>query len=150
MDYTKLIDGCMHFTLHSALFLPSWNVTHNPTQQELANLTSIFQKLELVRSFLGNNPINVHCAIRPILNNPTSSYNGQDYNLKCGGAPHSAHKVGLAVDFDVSGLSCDDVRSALLPKLEEWGLRMEDKPKSSWTHLDCAPVPPGGHRYFLP
>lgn len=138
-----------HFTWSDALRLPSWNVEHIPSASERENLLKLFNKLELVRAHLGGHSINVHCAIRPILNNPSSPFHGQDYNSKVGGAKASAHITGCAVDFDVSGMSCDEVRAKLLPKLEEFGLRMENNGVgSSWIHLDV--MQPCPNRYFKP
>ncbi len=145
------IPGCSHFTLRDALLLPSWGVQHTPSPSEMANLIKTFQKLEQIRMFLGGNAINVHCAIRPILNCPGSPHHGESYNSFVGGATHSAHIVGLAVDWSPVGLSCDDAKALLLPKLEEFNVRMEDNGAgANWVHCDLAPVPPGGNRFFKP
>lgn len=137
-----------HFTVHDACYLPSWGVLHSPSTSEIDNLLKIFQKMEQIRSFLGDKAINVHCAIRPILNAPGNSHNGECYNDFVEGASQSAHKIGLAVDFDVVGLSCDEVRAKLMCKLAEFNIRMENKPLSNWVHCDNAPPKP--NRYFVP
>lgn len=137
-----------HFTSHDSLYLPSWNVEHIPTEVEKSNLLITFQKLELIRDFLGGKPVNVHCALRPILNNPTSSYHSQDYNQFVGGSKNSAHKIGKAIDFHVVGISCDEVRAKLLPKLEEFNIRIENNPGSTWVHFDT--FPPNPNRFFKP
>ena len=137
-----------HFTVREALWLPSWQVMHIPSDEEKANIIAQAQKMDLVREFLGV-PLHVHCWIRPVLNNPQSPYHGQDYNLLVHGAKGSVHMVGLATDYDAAGMNCDDVRAKLEPKLEEFGLRMERWPGSNWVHNDSKePLP--GHRYFIP
>ncbi len=103
--------------------------------------------MDRIRDFLGVS-INVHVWIRPILNNPVSKYHGQDYNKLVGGATHSAHIDGSAVDWDAQGFACDDVRSKLLSKLDEFNIRVEDKPQSNWVHCDI--YPPRPNRYFIP
>lgn len=136
-----------HFTVKEACWLPSWKVLHIPTEDEKSNIIKQAAKMDLIRDFLGV-PINVHCWIRPILNNPMSEHNGQDYNALVRGAKNSAHKIGLATDYDAQGLNCDDVREKLEPKLIEWQIRMERMPGGNWVHNDCVPVVV--YRYFNP
>ena len=133
-----------HFTWKDALFLPQWNRCANEadgvTKEILDNLKQTFSLMDLIRDAL-NKPIVVHVALRPT-----------KYNDLVGGASKSCHLVGKAVDFHVSGITCDGVRQFILDKniLISLSLRMEDKPGSSWVHLDCGDVPPGGHRFFKP
>ena len=138
-----------HFTVKDACLLPSWGVMHHPSLIEEANILAMAASMEKVRAIVGK-PINVHCWIRPTLANcPGPHYMG-NYNLAAGStAPHSAHILGNAVDWDC-GDDCDSTRAFLLPHIEALGLRMENRPGSTWIHLDCVPVPPGGHRFFLP
>jgi hypothetical protein len=136
-----------HFTVKEACWLPSWQVIHSPSEEEKANILKQAVKMDLIRDFLGV-PLNVHCWIRPILNCPGHEHNGQDYNALVKGARNSAHKVGLATDYDAKELNCDDVRAKLEPKLEEWQIRMEKMPGSKWVHNDCAAVVV--YRYFNP
>lgn len=138
-----------HFTVKEALWLPSWKVMHIPSEEEKANILKQAAKMDLIRDFLGA-PINVHCWLRPVLNCPDSSYHGQDYNAFIGGARNSSHKIGLATDYDASGMDCDTVREQLEPKLDEWEMRMEKKPGSKWVHNDSATLAEGGNRYFIP
>lgn len=138
-----------YFTVHEALWLPSWRVYHEPSEEEKDNILELAVKMDKVRDFL-QAPISVHVWMRPdFLNAPGHSKHGQDYNAFVKGAPRSAHKLGKAVDWSVPGVSCDLVRSKLLPKLEEFGLCMEDLPGSNWVHADCMPPRKGG-RFFKP
>ncbi len=100
------------------------------------NLKKLFLKLDEIRDYFGR-PIKVHCAFRP-----------ESYNKMIGGAKNSAHKVGLAVDFHISGVSCDQARETLIPLLEKMAIRMEKKPLSNWVHIDLAEVK--CKRYFEP
>jgi len=81
---------------------------------------------------------------------PGHPKHGQDYNALVKGAPSSMHKKGLAVDFSVVGMSCDDVRVLLSMKLKELGIRMERNPGSNWVHVDLRPVVNDADRYFHP
>lgn len=136
-----------HFSVKETCWLPSWQVMHIPSEDEKQNILKQAAKMDLIRDFLGV-PIRVHCWIRPILNNPNSEHNGQDYNALVKGAKNSAHKIGLATDYDAEGLNCDDVRAKLEPMLEQWQIRMEKMPGGNWIHNDCAPVI--ATRYFNP
>jgi len=111
-----------YFNVHDAIWLPSWQTYHLPTEEEQKNILEMAKKMDTVREFL-NLPVNVHCWIRP-----------EKYNKEIGGAPGSAHILGKAVDWDC-GKNCDDVRQALLIKIPFWKLRMEDAPKTNWVHL---------------
>jgi hypothetical protein len=152
MDTTAIdwTDPCAkisnHFSVKEALWLPSWGCMHNPSEAEKEEILRTAAKMDVVREFVGS-PINVHCWIRPVLNNPASPYHGQDYNAHVGGAHNSAHKYGKAVDWDC-GRDCDAVRADLEPKLEEWDLRMERMPGGNWVHLDTNL--PNPNRYFNP
>jgi zinc D-Ala-D-Ala carboxypeptidase len=148
IDWTNLeAKISKHFTVKEACWLPSWQVMHNPSENEKANILKQAAKMDLIRDFLGV-PINVHCWIRPVLNNPSSIHHGQDYNALVKGAKNSSHKVGLATDYDAQGLNCDDVRASLVSKLDVWDIRMEKMPGSNWVHNDCSPVIT--YRYFNP
>jgi hypothetical protein len=138
-----------HFSVKEALWLPSWGVMHIPSDDEKANILKQAANMDKIRDIVGA-PINVHCWIRPILNNPASAHHGQDYNAFVGGAKNSCHKIGLATDYDVTGQNCDDVRALLEPQLDDLGMRMERMPGGNWVHNDSGVVPPGGHAYFIP
>lgn len=129
-----------YFIWKEATHLNQWG--RIASDQELTedikrNLVGIFFTLDKVRELV-NKPIIVLCAFRP-----------EEYNKLVKGAPNSAHKYGMAVDIDVQGLTGDELRALILPKLDEWQLRMEDLPGSSWVHLDTRP-PGAGPRFFKP
>lgn len=140
-----------NFTVKEACFLPSWGVLHQPSAEEKANLLRLCLTMERLRKIIGK-PINVHCMLRPNkANAPGSEHDGKDYNKFIKGAKRSAHLTGLACDFSVTGMTCDEVRALLLPGLLAVGIRMEDLPGSSWVHVDLLnPLLSGGRRYFKP
>jgi len=137
-----------NFDVKDCIWLPTWgrlaNETDGLTNEVKDNLINTCAKMEAIRSFLGNKPIFVHCMFRPVL-----------YNKIIGGSTKSAHIVGMACDFHVSGMSenkgCDAVRELLKPKLEEFDIRMEDlssKTQRNWVHIDLKE--PINSRYFKP
>lgn len=139
-----------HFTVHEALFLPSWDCYHEPSEEEKSNILKCATKMELIREHLGQ-PIHVHCWLRPkAVNNPKSRYHGKNYNAAVGGAPGSAHAEGLAVDFHVSRMQCSDVRMALVHKLTEFDIRMENMESEGWVHIDLRQPFPRKPRFFRP
>lgn len=139
-----------YFTVKEALYLPSWDVMHIPSEAEKANIIRTAEKMDLIREYL-DKPVNVNVWIRPAqVNCPTNlRYHGKNYNAAIGGAPKSAHVEGLAVDFRVSTITAMDVRFLLKDKLEDFNIRMEDH-NGNWTHIDLREVPKGGKRFFKP
>lgn len=139
-----------HFTVGEATRLPSSNCYHIPSPEEQVNILRMAEVLEKIRTIVGK-PLKVHVWIRPNkVNCPTSTFNGEDYNAKIGGAKKSAHITGEAVDWGVMGTSCDAVRTILISKLQDLGARMEDLPGSTWVHIDIRKPGPSGHRFFVP
>lgn len=131
-----------YFTVKEALYLPSWNRLANEsdglTDEIKNNLVILFNKLDKVREYFQKS-INVHVTYRP-----------EEYNKLIGGAPMSAHKIGKACDFDISGMNCDEVRNKIMDNslLDIWNLRMEHLDGSNWIHLGNDYK--NGNRYFIP
>jgi hypothetical protein len=137
-----------HFNVSDCLMLPTWGRLANESDglddDVKANLVTLCNHMETIRQFIGNKPIQSHCAYRPAA-----------YNELIGGAPHSAHVIGKAMDFHVveygGNNGCDYVRGLLVPQLQEWGVRMEDtseKANRDWVHIDFAQ--PNPNRFFKP
>jgi len=137
-----------YFTVKEALYLPSWDVMHIPTEEQKANIVKMAAVMDKIRNYLGK-PIIIHVWIRPILNKPGHERDGQDYSPFIKGAKMSAHKDGRAVDWHCKDYNCDYVRRLLLQKLEEYDIRVEDLPGSNWVHTDIKP-PVNNNRYFKP
>jgi len=150
-----------HFTVHEATWLPSWRCHHVPSESEKANLIKMATKADAIRDTVGL-PMTVHVWIRPSrLNCPgfdphtvTCKNDAQraalaalDYNAFVGGAGHSGHIPGLALDYDC-GEDCDVTRARLEPKLDSMNIRMERKPGGKWVHNDV--ITPHPNRYFIP
>lgn len=133
----KTIPGCKNFKWSEALYLNQWNIHVVPTLDDLYNIEAIAKKAQLIRDFLD----------RPMM--ITSWYRPQHYNTLIGGAPSSWHRTGGAIDFRCFNFSADAVRETLEPKLEEFGLRMENLPGSNWVHIDNKD-PKNGNRFFIP
>ncbi len=141
-----------HFTVREAAWLPSWGVLHQTSEIEQRNLLRTCEVMEKIRTLFGK-PINVHCMIRPVAARcPGSQHDLKDYNAAIGStAIHSPHIVGMACDFDVIGMDCDEARATLLPHLDDLGICMEDVPGGNWVHVDTyAPSRHGGHRFSKP
>lgn len=80
-----------HFTLEELLFSQTAarkKIDNTPTPEILANLARLAGVLEVVRAELGNVAIHV-----------SSGYRSPALNKAIGGAKHSRHMRGLAVDF---------------------------------------------------
>jgi hypothetical protein len=162
-----------NFTVKEALYLPSWFSYHMPSEEEKTAILEIAKKvtkiISKVEEKLGKQLyIDVHAWIRPEKANIAGSkWNGMDYNRYIyetqvwkdltpeqkaqKKVPNSPHKTGRAIDFHVIGYEgkekCAEMRTLLLPYLEEFGLRMEDI-SGGWIHLDDMPVV--SHRFFKP
>jgi hypothetical protein len=137
-----------HFTVHDATYLPRWQCYHQPSDEEKATILRTAETMEKVREVLGK-PLNVHCWIRPTSVNNSTSYHGKNYNATVGGATHSAHITGEAVDFNPIGLDCGQAREVLLPELDKLQVRMENR-EGPWVHIDIRQPLPGHPRYFRP
>lgn len=141
-----------NFTVHESLWLPSWRIYHIPSDAEKQEIVKTAYIMQKIRG-LFNKTIIVHVWIRPIsVNNPDSSYNGQNYNAAIGStSTKSAHIFGKAVDYHVATMSgpegCAQARQIILPHLEEWNIRMEDI-TGAWIHNDTSDVI--SKRFFKP
>ena len=131
-----------NFTVGDLIYLPSWkrlaNAEDGLDETIQTNLMLLVSRLESIRAFF-NAPIIVHVSYRPDL-----------YNQLVKGKRHSAHLLGLASDFHVVGISCDDARKQILDAhlLDALNIRMEDQVGSNWIHIDLQPPKP--NRFFKP
>ncbi len=137
LDLDARVEGCEFFFWHEVLFLHQWNVYAYPTIQQHRNLIAICRKGDQVRKFLKTS-LEVVSGLRP-----------GGYNDFIGGATNSAHAEGLALDLAPEGMTADHARWRLQPLLDGLQIRMENKPASSWIHIDLrAPGETG--RFFTP
>lgn len=139
IDLKAKIGECENFHWYEALSLPSWEVFVFPTKQEVIAIKIVALRMEQIRKYFGAKPIMIHSWLRP-----------RKYNDYIGGAEESAHIHGMAVDFSILHMDCNEVRLALIKKLIEYNLRMEDLPDSNWVHIDIAMRTRSARRYFKP
>lgn len=130
------IRGAINFCWGEAVYLPDWRIHAFPTRDVRVNIHIFAPKVQLVREFLGV-PMTIINWWRP-----------PEYNTHIGGATLSQHMYGKAIDFKCKDMSADEVRSTLEPRLEQFGLRMENLPGSDWVHIDDGIV--NYQRYFKP
>lgn len=139
-----------NFTVHEALWLPTWQCYHIPSDLEKKEIVNTAFKMEKIREYLRRS-LHVHCWIRPkVLNNPKSKYHGKSYNAAVGGTPGSAHIEGKAVDFHASSLQASEVRAILSEMLEDFKIRMENTDQEGWVHIDTREPLPKKGRLFRP
>lgn len=133
IDLEKPIPGCTNFLWKEFLWLPKWGIYVYPDVMHLDNIRRTAAIMERVRSIFYK-PIRITSGFRP-----------QQYNRLIKGAKSSAHTLGLACDFivdDCEGVvGCEYARQQILPFLDAWGIRLEDKAGSDWIHIDL--FPPG-------
>ncbi len=80
----------------------------------------------------------------------TSGYRTPEANKAAGGAPHSSHLEGKAVDLADPGQALSTWCAKNTTVLAKYGLWMEDPAATkTWTHLQSRPVP-GTLRVFKP
>jgi len=119
------IEGSENFTWGEALWLNQWEIYAFPIDSFVwQNIVDVGIKLQMIRKIFG----------KPIM--ITSWYRPKKYNELIGGATMSQHILGRAVDFNVQGMTADQVRSILSLKLSDLNIRMENLPGSNWVHID--------------
>jgi uncharacterized protein YcbK (DUF882 family) len=136
-DLSKTIVGTRSFSWKEALYCPKWQIYVFPSEQEQSEIIKIAYKLQQIRDYFGM-PITITSWLRPKL-----------YNELIKGSVNSLHIKGMAVDFVVEGVNCDEVRNHLVSRLDDLKIRMENKPNANWVHIDHGIVGKTG-RYFNP
>lgn len=120
-------------------FPKDWNITKNFTWNEVfenelktdgipilevfENALKIGQMIQLLRDEL-DVPILVHCWVRQI-----------PHNKRVKGAKLSAHINGLAIDFHVVGVTCEQARKYI--KAMRLPVRVEAE-TDTWVHIDLS------------
>lgn len=143
------------FKWKEALWLPSLSTYHDPSPEEIKNITETCEKLDLFRKHIGKSFL-ISCWIRPTkVNDINKKYNGVNYNKlpTVNGATKSAHIVGLAIDLSVKGMTVDQAMELIKPKLAEFKMSAENngsKNNRQWLHLQNRPMADGTYRVFDP
>ena len=161
-----------YMTVADALLLREWGIYHIPNDNEKRNIMCLADRLGGVLNVYvyGNPPIVISSWIRPtsvnagridgngrLIRDPSSRYNGMNYNASVGGASRSLHISGLAIDIVDRGnrpLTNFLLRNQSL--LERQLLWMEDENSATtWVHFDAGERstsgrPRGRERIFRP
>jgi hypothetical protein len=109
-----------HFTLAELTYTDHRQLDNTPTQNEISNLQRLAQFLEIVKATLGGKPVII-----------TSGYRSKAVNDAVGSKDSSHHRLGLAADFRVPGMTPDAVVRALLKLPYQQIIREFD----AWTHI---------------
>ena len=115
-----------HFTLAELTHTDHRSLNNTPNPGELANLQRLAEFLETVKTTLGGKPVMINSAFR-----------SKAVNDAVGSKDTSQHRLGLAADFRVPGMSPDAVVRALLALPYDQIIREYD----AWTHISISDKP---------
>ena len=115
-----------HFTLAELTHTDHRSLDNTPNAGELANLQRLAEFLEVVKTTLGGKPVMIN-----------SAYRSKAVNDAVGSKDTSQHRLGLAADFRVPGMSPDAVVRALLALPYDQIIREYD----AWTHISISDKP---------
>ena len=117
-----------HFTLDELTHTDHRTLDNTPNAGELANLKRLAEFLETVKTTLGGKPVIINSAFR-----------SKAVNDAVGSKDTSQHRLGLACDFRVPGMTPDAVvRAIIAAKLPYDQLIREF---DAWTHASIADKP---------
>ena len=117
-----------HFTLAELTVTDHRTLDNTPDAAALANLQRLAEFLERVREVLGGKPVMVN-----------SAYRSKAVNDAVGSSDRSQHRLGLAADFRVPGMSPQEVVGAIVDS----GIPYDQviKEYDSWTHISIPNLP---------
>ena len=115
-----------HFTLAELTHTDHRTLDNTPNAQELANLKRLADFLETVKTTLGGKAVMISSAFR-----------SKAVNDAVGSRDTSQHRLGLAADFRVPGMTPDAVVRALLALPYDQIIREFD----AWTHISISDKP---------
>ena len=117
-----------HFTLAELTHTDHRSLDNTPNAAELANLKRLADFLEVVKTTLGGKPIMINRAIR-----------SKAVNDAVGSKDSSQHRLGLAADFRVPGMTPDAVvRTIIAANLPYQQIIREF---DAWTHISISDKP---------
>ena len=119
-----------HFTLAELTHTDHREFDNTPNEAELANLKLLAEFLEQVKTVLGGKPIMVNSAFR-----------SKAVNDAVGSKDTSQHRLGLAADFRVPGMTPDAVVRVLLKARVRFDQLIREY--DAWTHVSISDNPRG-------
>lgn len=94
----------------------------------IPNLIHVASRVELIRQHFGK-PVKV-----------LSCYRSPAVNAAVGGSPTSAHKVGMAMDFIIPGISCMAVCEWAAENINDYDQVIYEFGENGWCHIGFATV----------
>ena len=119
-----------HFTLAELTYTDHRKLDNTPNAQELLNLKKLAEFLEKVKTALGGKPVMINSAFR-----------SKAVNDAVGSKDTSSHRLGLACDFRIPGMTPDAVVRALISAKLPFDQIIREY--DSWTHISIAEKPRG-------
>ena len=117
-----------HFTLAELTHTDHRSLDNTPNPGELANLQRLAEFLEVVKTTLGGKPVMINSAFR-----------SKAVNDAVGSKDSSQHRLGLAADFRVPGMTPDAVvRTIIAANLPYQQIIREF---DAWTHISISDKP---------
>lgn len=111
-----------HFTLAELTHTDHRTLDNTPDAQELANLQRLAEFLETVKTELGGKPVMINSAFR-----------SKAVNDAVGSRDSSHHRLGLAADFRVPGMTPDAVVRAIIASDLQFDQIIREF--NAWTHI---------------
>ena len=117
-----------HFTLDELTHTDHREIDNTPTQDEISNLQQLANFLEEVKTVLGGKPIMI-----------SSGFRCKALNDAVGSKDTSQHRIGLAADFRVPGMTPDEVVRAVIAS----GIGYDQiiREFDRWTHISVSDKP---------
>ena len=117
-----------HFTLDELTHTDHREIDNSPTQAEIDNLQQLANFLEEVKTVLGGKPIMI-----------SSGFRCKALNDAVGSKDSSQHRIGLAADFRVPGMTPDEVVRAVVAS----GIGYDQiiREFDRWTHISVSDKP---------
>ena len=117
-----------HFSLAELTHTDHRSLNNTPNPGELANLKRLAEFLETVKTTLGGKPVII-----------SSAYRSKAVNDSVGSKDTSDHRLGLAADFKVPGMTPDAVvRTIIAANLPYQQIIRE---YDAWTHISISDKP---------
>ena len=119
-----------HFSLAELTHTDHRSLDNTPNAAELANLKRLAEFLETVKTTLGGKPVMINSAFR-----------SKAVNDAVGSKDTSQHRLGLACDFRVPGMTPDAVVRTLLKARVRFDQLIREY--DAWTHISISDNPRG-------